>query len=357
MEDRARPPARFLHGRIERVVGQAVSAPEAAVPAKLKRRSRMSRRASDKRIELTPRDLEIFRLLARYRYLRSTYIHALVGGKSQKRLIEQLGHLYHEGGYLDRPAQQWQAINARYMPVVYELGEAGSRALEAAGSSEAGSSLELKAHHREHRQFNHELMICEILGSIELGTRADAALRFIPSHEVLAKAPETTRRLANPFAVPISVSHKIGDKIHSWDKPLVPDALFGIEYATEGQKRYRFFALEADRNSEPIMRATLQQSSFARKIVQYREVIAQTIHKTYWGLPNLFVLTVTTNERHTKNMMQRVAELTEGKGSPFLLFKTMPSLASLEHAPLPTPHMLREPWQRVEHEVFGIDRP
>lgn len=135
-----------------------------------------------------------------------------------------------------------------------------------------------------------------------------------------------------------------------------PDALFGIEYATEGQKRYRFFALEADRNSEPIMRATLQQSSVARKIVQYREVIAQTIHKAYWGLPNLFVLTVTTNERHTKNMMQRVAELTEGKGSPFLLFKTMPSLASLEHAPLPTPHMLREPWQRVEHEAFRIDR-
>ena len=28
--------------------------------------------------------------------------------------IERLGHLYHEGGYVDRPAQQWQAFNARY---------------------------------------------------------------------------------------------------------------------------------------------------------------------------------------------------------------------------------------------------
>ncbi len=38
--------------------------------------------------------------------------------------IERLGDLYHEGGHIDRPRKQWQAINARYMPAVYELGEA-----------------------------------------------------------------------------------------------------------------------------------------------------------------------------------------------------------------------------------------
>ena len=89
-----------------------------------KRRSRMSRKRTGKRIRLTERDLEVFRLLTRYRFLRSTHLHALAGGRSDKRFVERLGDLYHEGGYIDRPKQQWQAINARYMPAVYELGEA-----------------------------------------------------------------------------------------------------------------------------------------------------------------------------------------------------------------------------------------
>jgi hypothetical protein len=64
-------------------------------PSPTKRRSRMYRKSTGKRIELTERDIEIFKLLARYRYLRSTYyIHAFVGGNRTK-LIERLGHLYH----------------------------------------------------------------------------------------------------------------------------------------------------------------------------------------------------------------------------------------------------------------------
>src|SRR5882762_2017458 len=84
------------------------------------RRSRMHRTRTGKRIELTARDIEIFKLLERYRYLRSTFIHAFVGGASETRFKERLGHLYHESGYLDRPQQQWQFANSRYVPVVYE---------------------------------------------------------------------------------------------------------------------------------------------------------------------------------------------------------------------------------------------
>ena len=80
----------------------------------------MKRTSTGKRIELTERDLAIFALLERYRYLRSTFIHAFAGGASETRFKERLGDLYHEGGYLDRPKAQWQFADARYMPVVYE---------------------------------------------------------------------------------------------------------------------------------------------------------------------------------------------------------------------------------------------
>jgi len=80
----------------------------------------MRRIPTGQRVELQPRDIEIFKLLNRYRYLRSTYIHAFVGGDKTK-LIERLGKLYHEGGYLDRPTQQWESLSARHQPAVYEI--------------------------------------------------------------------------------------------------------------------------------------------------------------------------------------------------------------------------------------------
>ena len=139
-----------------------------------KRRSRMSRQKTGKQIQLTKRDLEILRLLSRYRYLRSTHLHALTGGKSLKRFVERLDDLYHECGYVNRPRQQWQAINARYMPVVYELGKAGEHVLAQYGAAHDSEAVFTRKHlHDLGRQFHHELMFCDILSSIERGLIAN----------------------------------------------------------------------------------------------------------------------------------------------------------------------------------------
>ncbi len=322
------------------------------------RRSRMSRKPTNRRIELTERDIEIFRLLNRYRYLRSTHLFSLAGGKSQKRFIERLGHLYHEGGYLNRPPQQWQAINARYMPAVYELGAAGQRVLEQQGMA---SSLTRTARLGAVRQFQHELMICDIISSIEIGTRAYPTLRYISWEEILRnpKMPAGTRDSRNPLGVAVSVSYTCPrtKNTYWWDKPLIPDGVFGIEYASNGEKGYRFFALEADRNSEPIVRGNLGQTSCLRKILQYREIVTRSMYKTQWGIPNLLVLTATINEQHTKNVETLIDELTDGKGCAYLLFKTMPSLASLERAPLAAADMLTCAWRRAGNPEFYIHRP
>ena len=326
----------------------------------LGRRSRMYRCAAVKHIQLTVRDLAILELLHRYRYLRSTHIYALVGGKSKRRFLERLGALYHEGSYLNRPEQQWQVINARYMPAVYELSEAGERALQERGLlDQTISPLLERGRPRAARRYHHELMICDIISSIEIGTRVDPSLRFIPWPEILAKAPEATRRSEKPFNVPIYVSYACARtrQTHTYDRPLVPDAVFGIEYTRSAQKSYRFFALEADRNSEPVFRSTLEQTSYLRKILQYREIAARSLYETCWGLPNLLVLNVTTNQQHMANILSSVKKVTGGRGSTFLLFMTMPSLSSLETAPPPTPHMLTAAWQRAGHSDFYINHP
>lgn len=337
----------------------AANAPPEAIT---KRRSRMRRVATDKRLQITERDIEVLRLLGRYRYLRSSHLHALAGGQSHKRFIERLGHLYHEGGYVDRPAQQWQAINARYMPAVYELVDAGEQLLVELGAANRNlSPLLRKGRHGAIRQYRHDLMICDILASIEIGIRATGSLRFVSWPEILAspKMPEATRAAANPFALPVSVTYSCPktNATERWDKPLVPDAIFGIEYSSGGRKTYRFFALEADRNTEPVVRANLLQTSYLRKMLQYRAVVAQRTYLTRFGLPNLLVLTVTTNEQHLRNIMELAGTLAGGTSSPSFLFKTMPSLDSLEKAPLPTPGILTAPWQRAGHPDFRIDQP
>jgi len=309
------------------------------------RRSRLHRKSRSTPIELTLRDLEIFKLLNRYRYLRSNFIHAFVGG-NKIALIKRLGFLYHEG-YLDRPAQQWQAINARYMPAAYELGVKAMQALRANGIS-VGSLPST--------QFQHSMMVCDILASIELAVRANPLLRLITWNEIVDKMPEQARSCDNPLELPCSIAYTFprSKSTHRSTKALVPDAIFGIEYLP--QNSFRFFALEADRNHEPVYRNNLAQTSYLRKILQYRE-IAKGTYKTHWGLPNLLVLTVTTSETHMNNILKLARELFGEKGASYLLFKTMPSLASLERAPSPDAQLLTGPWQRAGHDPFEIHKP
>jgi hypothetical protein len=288
------------------------------------RRSRMTRTRHGKRLEFTPRDIEIFKLLRRYRYLRSTYIHAFVGGASETRLKERLGDLFHEG-YLDRPRQQWEFADARCKPVVHELGAGAARTLREHGDGEERACTYLNE--TAHRQFRHSLMLCEVLACLELGTRASAALRFIGWPEILARAPEATRASPTPFRLPLPCGGFI-----------VPDGVFGIEYRANAAKTYRFFVLEADRGTMPISRSMPGQTSYLAKLAAYGEIIAQRTHKTHWGISTLLVLTVTTSEARMTEMLKRL----EGESSAAYLFRAIHGRELLS----PSSKLLSDPWQR-----------
>jgi hypothetical protein len=284
----------------------------------------MHRTRTGRHIALTVRDTEIFRLLDRYRYLRSTYIHSFVGGASETRFKERLGDLFHEG-YLDRPTQQWEFFDARYRPVVHELGAGAKRVLWEHSNDNQGCAL---LGGEAQRQFRHSLMICETLASLELSVRANV-LRFISRSEILAKAPEATRASPAPFRLPLpSGGH------------LVPDGLFGIEYRTGGAKSYRFFALEADRGTMPLARTARAQTSYIAKLEAYRDVIDSNAHRSYWGIPNLLLLTLTTSARRLDEMLSRVDRSTS---SSAFLFKALGDFALIR----PAVGLLTEPWMRA----------
>lgn len=295
------------------------------------RRSRMHRTGSTKPIALTLRDLDVFRWLLRYRYLRSTYLHAFAGGASEKRFVERLCELFHHG-FVNRAPQQWRFANARCQPLVYEAAVRAKSLLVATAGDDARRTFLGPA---AHRQFEHSLMMCQCLASLELATLARSGLRFIPWPEILARAPQETRTSRSPFRL----AGPAGE--------IVPDGLFGLEYRSTGKSAYRFFTLEVDRGTMPLMRSGGSHTSYLAKLATYRGIIQCGVAKAELGIPNLFVLTVTTNRLRLSSLLQLASQ--QG-GNPFFLFAAVDEIGSMR----PAAELLGSPWKRADFPPLSI---
>src|SRR6266852_863450 len=92
------------------------------------RRPRVRRASEPPAFRLTDDDVVIVRLIARYRFLRSTHIAALVG-RSPDRTNDRLSRLFH-AGYIDRPRAQLDYYpTAGSAPMVYALADLGAHLL------------------------------------------------------------------------------------------------------------------------------------------------------------------------------------------------------------------------------------
>ena len=241
----------------------------------LNRRSRFKRTRIGKRIVITERDIEILSLLFRYRYLRAPQLISFLQPKSKKRFIERLGDLFHETGLIDRPSAQWRHFDARCTPMIYELSATGLAFLESHNQvSQRATTQSRRKRTGTNIQFDHAMMIVDALVGIELATIANPDQRFVCVDEILARAPKIVRDAPNPLSVPVTIQpSKAFPSIKSpWNTHIIPDGLYGIEYLINGEKRYRFWALECE-NTSPGWRSSLKKSSLARKRAAYDALI------------------------------------------------------------------------------------
>jgi hypothetical protein len=300
----------------------------------------MRRQSAAKRIIVSPRDLALFRLLDRYRYLPANFLFAFVGG-NPIRFKQRLGALFHEG-FLNRPHRQWHALNARYRPAIYELDQKARAVL-------AERHLLSRQRIGAGVAFAHEVMVCMVMASIELAARSTPGLRFVAWPELAARQPDLD---PDAFALPVSIMQD-GPPISFHLKP--DGRPFALELARAGKKRTLYFpGIELDRHTEPLAALDLQRSSLAKKILAYRDVVASEAYKTQFGFPNMLVPFVTINEQHRKNMIELVTLITKGKGASYLLFKTMRDLMSVERTIVPDDKILAAPWQRAGRNPFDI---
>jgi Replication-relaxation len=325
-----------------------------AMPDKQTRNSRWSRdpvigrAGAPTAVYPTDRDLDIFKLLVRFRYLPADYIHAFVGG-NEKALSHRLNLLSRKPNlYLARPPQQRQCADANYRPLIYELDDRGVRMLRERGLAVSPRSYR--------HNFAHDLMIAQITASIELGTRGNPAVRRIDWREIVERenAPAALRQAAIPSAVSVSYSFRGQARTEQ----VIADAQpFGLERIGDGGRSYLFFpGIEADCGTEPIDAGDPERSSIAKKFFAYLAVAEQGLQRSHFGFPNFFVPFITTSAARMCSMMELLDRITNGNGSKILLFKTFPSFTAAEKPPVPSGHMLTEPWQRVGHPPFRLDR-
>jgi hypothetical protein len=214
----------------------------------------------------------------------------------------RLTHFYNgdeQGAYLTRPPQQFAAFDARYQHLVYDLASRARVMLAERGTL---------CRHRPMRAapFLHQLMQACAGASFEISARAHG-LRYISRGEILTRA-------GNDLAFPLPDG-----------RALIPDDLFGLHDPATG---YRFFAVEIDRNTESIERSVSGQTSFGKKIVGYLHILRSRAYRAHWDIPNLTILTVTTNATHATNILDYIRAQNAGLYADRFMFQAEPTFGA-----------------------------
>ena len=295
-------------------------------------RKKRFRRQPEGRLQITERDLAIIRQVFRHRFLRSTHLQALMGGG--QGLLRRLAELYHHA-FLDRPREPIEFYaHAGSKPMVYALGNQGADLLARHDGVPRGKvDWTAKNHGIGPLFLDHTLLVADVMVALELACRGSGRVRLIDQDELLARAPEATKRRQRPFEWAVACRYL--------EEPVTlgvaPDALFGLHYLDRPEGRNRaYFFLEADRATMPIQRANVRQTSFFRKLTAYYETWKQGIHTEVYGIKNFRVLTVTSSPERVENLIRANRGLPGGQGSKLFLFtdeaalRAAPDLLSLD---------------------------
>jgi len=269
-------------------------------------------RAPVRRMVLTSRDIELLRAVHRHRFLRSTHLVALADG-SRQAVLRRLQLLFHHG-YVERPVFQLDWYTGGSQPLVYALGKRGAKAIAAAGWR-SGVCLDSKNRSLSRVFLHHTLAVADVMVAFEVACRERPDLDFIRAEEVLARAPAATRPLRSPLRWQVDV------RLDARPQHLAiePDAIFGLRLKGEfGNPREAFFFLEADRGTMPVARKSLTQTSFARKLMAYRETWRQGVHKARFGIPGFRVLAVTASSERLGHLVAACRSLPSSGARLFL---------------------------------------
>ncbi len=285
-----------------------------------RRRKRFERSAVPAPMKLTDRDLQLLAYVARHRFLSSAQLAALDGG-SWQNLLRLLRALF-DHGFLDRPKAQLAAMPIEGpQAMIYALAPKGARALREYGHRLNGGGDWTEKNRRAGAVFiEHTLAVADFMTALELSCRVHTDVELVRDHEIIAEAPEMTRRAREPLRWVVRPER---GRNEVWS--VVPDGLFALSFLDETAA---YFLLEIDRGTIPIVRNSLDHRSIAAKLATYYEGWRANRHVEQFGVKQMRVLIVTESAERVSNMLSAIDKITGGKGSNFFLLIDKPTLAA-----------------------------
>jgi DNA-binding Lrp family transcriptional regulator len=261
-----------------------------AVVTEPSRRPRFRRASEPPAFRVTDDDVQIVRELARYRFLRSSHIAALVG-RSLDRTNDRLMRLFH-AGYIDRPRAQLDYYpTSGSAPMIYALADRGARLLvERDGVALANVEWSRRNHEAGRPFIEHQIEIVNFSVALQSAVRGRPDLKLVSAIEMNASLRQALRTVHARFALRAKLSRRgIAREIS-----VVPDFVFVVEI---------------DRGTMPVTRADIEQTSFARKMRVYLAAHAAKQHEQQFGWDNFRVLTITTDWQRIHSMIDAVRSI------------------------------------------------
>src|ERR1700686_3202279 len=190
------------------------------------RRKRFERSVLPIPMQITERYLHLLAHVGRHRFLSSAHLIALDGGSPQN-VLRCLRALY-DHGFLDRPAaQRLFLIEDGPRPLIYALGKKGARALREHGHRIDASVDWSEKNKRAGAVFiEHTLELADFMTGLELACRARGDVELMREREILAMAPEKTRKAREPLRW--RVDKTVMGKRETFS--VVPDGMFGLVF-------------------------------------------------------------------------------------------------------------------------------
>lgn len=288
---------------------------------------RLSRPENPPPFRLTDRDLEILRMVARFRFATSEqvvrYLTLFDPTTSHQQILRRLAGLFYRQ-FLDRPRHQHLQLSA-FSHLVYGLGRDGANAIaDAAPHIDPHLEWSTKNARATTPHIIHTLETTEAMLHLERGCRERGDVRLLDHHELIPYFPAPTRDLADPFRLRVTVQHD-GQPVAL---NAIPDRL--VSLVLPDNRRHNI-CIEIDRATMSVAARRLSgKSSFGRKLRAYFAAWQQDRHREQWGFQGFRVLTITPSESRIKGMLTVQRKITNNRAAAMFLYTTPQRLA--EHS-------------------------
>jgi len=283
--------------------------------------------------------MALIRLVAQHRFLRSTHLSDLCQSP-HKKVCNRLAALFH-AGYLDRPRAQFEAFRdgGGSAAMVYALGNRGARLLTEHGADAADFDWTRKNDLAGRQFIQHTLAISDVRVQLQRATRRRPGLQILQPSELLAMAPQDTRRRKQPWMMRAKVPCNDG----VYDLGVAPDYVFAVGTL---DRRFRAFLVECDRGTMPVERGNLMQTSLRRKFLTYTAAKHHGEHTRHYGWKAFRVLVITSNRQRADNILATIHECTREHDRALFLVADRVSLTGAD--------IFSHPWRDARGQTHAL---